>query len=95
MAEAFVTISINKKGEIQRVRRGRVAVRNRKGAAGKKVLGAGAKVVKRVAFEFLVHGVPKTKTKKRGSGKGRGKGKGGGTDPCCFRDGTGRVWCWC
>jgi hypothetical protein len=99
MAEAFVTISINKKGEIQRVKRGRVAVRNKKGVAGKKVLGAGARVVKRVALEFLVHGAPTTKTKRKGSGggkgKGRGKGKGGGTDPCCFRDGTGRVWCWC
>jgi hypothetical protein len=96
MADAFVTISINKKGEIQRVKRGRVAVRNKKGAAGKKALGRGARVVKRVALELLVHGHgPVTKRKGSGGGGGKGKGK-GGTDPCCFRDpNTGRVWCWC
>ena len=92
MASAFVTISINKKGEIQRVKRGRVAVPRKRGAAGRKALGAGAKVVNRVRLEFLVH---REQTKKRGSGKGKGRGK-GGTDPCCFRDPrTGNVFCWC
>jgi len=96
MASAFVTISINKKGDIQQVKRGRVAVRRKRGVAGKRVLGSGARVVKRVTLELLVHGPARgTRTKKKGSGKGKGKG-GGGTDPCCFRDPrTGQVWCWC
>lgn len=94
MAEAFVTISVNRNGEIQRVKRGRVVVRRKRGAAGRKALGTGAKVVNRVRLEFLIH---REQTKKRGSGKGKGKGKGkGGTDPCCFRDPrTGNVFCWC
>ena len=80
MAAAFVTISIDRNGEIQRVKRGRVAVPRKSGAAARKALGAGARVVKRVRLEFLIH---REQTKKRGSGKRKGKGKGkGGTDPC-------------
>lgn len=95
MADAFATISINKKGDIQRVKRGRVAVRRKRGSAGKKAAGPGAIVVKKVVLELLVHR-PKMRPKKKGSGGSKGKGKGGGTDPCCFRDPrTGYVWCWC
>jgi len=97
MASAFVTISISKKGEIRQIKRGRVAVRRKRGAAGKRVVGPGATVVKRVALELLVHGhATKRKGSGGGGGRGKGKGKGGGTDPCCFRDPrTGNVWCWC
>ena len=91
MAKAFVTVTLDSNGEIQKVRRGTRSVKRRKGKAARKELGPGAKVVKRVKLEMLVH---KKQTKKRGSGKGKGKGR--GTDPCCFRDPrTGYVWCWC
>jgi hypothetical protein len=89
MTNAFLTITVSKKGKIRQVRQGEKAVRPKKGAAGKKALGEGAAVVGKLELELLVH-----ERKKKG-GKGKGKGK-GGTDPCCFRDPrTGNVWCWC
>lgn len=92
MAKALVTITLDNNGDIKKVRRGARTVKPRKGTAGRKALGPGAKVVKRVRLELLVH---KEQTKKRGGKGSKGKGK-GGTDPCCFRDPrTGNVYCWC
>lgn len=97
-SNAFLTISVNKKGKVTNVRRGREAVRSKKGRSAAKAR-VGAKTVGEVVLEFFTHAPihrARGPVKKKGSGKGKGKGKGkGGTDPCCFRDGTGRVWCWC
>jgi hypothetical protein len=94
-SNAFLTISVNKKGKITRVRRGREVVRSKKGRAAAKAR-VGAKKVGAVVLELFIHApIVRGPVKKKGGGKGKGKGR-GGTDPCCFRDArTGQVWCWC
>lgn len=88
-----VTIILNKKGKIKRVKRGNKVLRAKRKPRGSK---KGTRVVGLLTLELLAHGRTK---KKGGPGKDKGDGEGndgGGTDPCCFRDaGSGTVWCWC
>ena len=94
----YITISLDKKGNVVEVRVDGQPIEPRQGPAGLLHEGAGApgceKVVERLVHELLTcqkRGKPESDT---GTVSGGGSGK--GSDPCCYRDpNSGRIWCWC
>ena len=88
----YITIGLDKKGNVQEVRVNGEVIRPREGNAGLIHEGGSTpgceEVVGRLVHELLT-------CKKRGDKPPTDSG-GGGSDPCCYRDPiTGRMWCWC
>jgi hypothetical protein len=91
-ANVYITIGLDKRGNVQEVRVNGEAARQYDGKPGLLREGGSTpgceQVIKTLVHELLT-------CKKKGDKPPTDPG-GGGSDPCCYRDpGTGRVWCWC
>jgi hypothetical protein len=91
-SNVYVTIGLDKKGNVVEVRVDGRPIEPRQGPEGPLREGAGApgceEVVKRLVHELLT-------CRKKGSGS-KPPPPPPVEDPCCYRDPqTGRVWCWC
>ena len=88
----YITIGLDKKGNVQEVRVNGTKIDPREGHVGPLPEGGNApgceEVVKKLVHELLTC---KKKADKPPTGPG-----GGGSDPCCYRDpASGRILCWC
>jgi hypothetical protein len=98
VGNVYVTIGLDKKGNVVEVRVDGRPIEPRQGPDGLLRDGGSApgceEVVQRLVHELLTcrkKGQPGS-----GTGTGSGGGSGSGTDPCCYRDpNSGRIWCWC
>jgi hypothetical protein len=85
MSDVYVTIGLDKTGNIVEVQANGRVIEPRKSTEGMMVVGGsgphGEEVIKRQVHELLTY--------RSGSGDVA-------TVPCCIRDPiTGRIWCWC
>lgn len=96
-SDVYVTIGLDKKGNVVEVRVNGRAIEPRKGPEGQLREGAGApgceEIVKRLVHELLTC---RKKREPAPSPTPTPSPTPDTTDPCCYRDPqTGRVWCWC
>jgi hypothetical protein len=94
--DVYVSVGLDRKGNVVEVRVRGEAVRERQGATGQTRVGDSVPGCEHIV-QTLIHELLSCRK------KGAPEQTGGGTpppseveDPCCYRDpATGKVWCWC
>lgn len=98
-SDVYVTVGLDKKGNVVEVRVDGRTIEPRQGVAGPLERHGTAPGCERVlavlVHELLTCGKKESGKPPESSGTGDAP-YGPGSDPCCYRDPrTGKVWCWC